>query len=832
MERIEGVVEEIIYDNEENGYKVCCVKTGDTETVVKGILPFLNVGESIVAEGSWETHSVYGLQFSVKNYEKQLPSDLAGIKAFLASGLIQGIGPGLAGLIVDRFGADTFQVILFEPERLKSVRGITEKKVAKICEAFKTHKESSEAVMFFSRFGVGTALALKVYRMYGADTVRIASENPYLLAETVNGITFRTADRIAMELGFPEYHEERVQSCMLYVLSLAYGEGHVSLPEEVLYSSLTRLIPCGELLFRSALAALLARKKIRVCMQNQVCMIYPDYMFEAERYIEKRLAELSSQRFSVSGRNVAHTISAFEKENGIRLAEKQREAVSKAGENGFLIITGGPGTGKTTIIKAIIRVLMAEGGSCLLAAPTGRAAKRMSLACGVEAKTIHRLLEIDYAAERDGEARDDRNVAFKRNENSPLKCDALIVDESSMADTLLFYHLLKAIRYGTRLILVGDKDQLPSVGPGKVLRDSIACGRFETVVLEEIYRQNASSLITLNAHRVNKGEMPELNAQEGDFFLMVRRDAAGCIATLRELCTVRLPRKYGIDPMTDLQVILPNRRGSCGSIHVNKELQNALNPPGVGKREIEVSGVIFREGDRVMQIKNNYDLMWEGLYDAALTGEGVFNGEMGVIRSIDTKNRIVSVVFDESRLVFYDSMSLRELEHSYAITVHKSQGSEFDYCLIPIVNVTPMLMTRNLLYTAITRAKKLAVILGTREDLKRMIDNDQEVLRYTGLFKLDPGGEKAAEVWLFRESLRLQEAERQETERQEEASEGTDGDGPAGTPERIAAADLAEASARAPATGLAGTLKQAPAAEAGETGDASDEDEDDEDPFE
>lgn len=749
MEKIKGVVEEIIYDNDENGYKVCSIDTGETEIVARGVMPFLNVGEYILAEGSWETHSIYGLQFSVKSFEKQLPSDIAGIKAFLASGLIEGVGPGLAGLIVDKFGGDTFNVIMFQPELLQTVRGITAKKVAKISEAFKQHKESSETVMFFSRFGVGTALALKVYRMYGADAVNIVSENPYLLAETVSGISFKTADRIAMELGFPENYDERVQSCIMYVLSLAYGEGHVSLPESSLYSALTRFVPCSELLFKNSLASLLAKKKIAVCMQEDVCMVYPDYMFEAERYIEKRLEELSSQKFSISGRNIARTISFFEKENDIQLAEKQREAVSKAGKNGFMIITGGPGTGKTTIINAIIRVIMAEGGSCLLAAPTGRAAKRMSLACGMEAKTIHRLLEIDYAIERDGETRDDRNIAFKKNENSPLKCDALIVDESSMADTLLFYHLLKAVRYGTRLILVGDKDQLPSVGPGKVLRDIIGCGRFETVVLEEIYRQNAKSLITVNAHRVNKGEMPELNSQEGDFFLMVRRDTDSCIATLRELCAARLPRKYGIDPMTDIQVIMPNRRGSCGSMNVNKALQEALNPPGFGKHEIEVSGVIFREGDRVMQIKNNYDLMWEGLYDAALTGEGVFNGEMGVIQSIDTKNRMVSVVFDESRLVFYDYLALRELEHSYAITVHKSQGSEFDYCIIPIVNVTPMLMTRNLLYTAITRAKKLAVILGTKEDLKMMIDNDQEVLRYTGLFKLPEGGRDAAAAYVF-----------------------------------------------------------------------------------
>lgn len=735
MEKIKGVVEEIIFDNDENGYKVCSVDTGESEAVVRGIMPFLNVGEYIIAEGTWETHSLYGLQFNVKSFDKQLPSEISDIKAFLASGLIDGIGPGLAGSIVDKFGGDTFNVIMFQPELLQTVRGITAKKVAKINDAFKKHKESSETVMFFARYGVGTSLALKVYRMYGADAVSVVSDNPYILAENVSGISFKTADRIAMELGFPENAEERILAGIIFVLSQSYGEGHVCIPEEKLFGELVKHAACDNELFEACLLLLQRRRKVVACIQDGIRMIYLGYMYESERYIEKKLGELSAQRFETAEKNISKNIEFFEKENNIVLADKQREAISKAGRNGVLIITGGPGTGKTTIIKAIIRTIMTDGGSCLLAAPTGRAAKRMSIACGAEAKTIHRLLEIDYSVERDEETRDDRNIAFKRNENSPLKCDALIIDESSMVDTLLMYHLLKAIKNGTRLILVGDKDQLPSVGPGKILRDIIESGRFETVVLDEIYRQNSESLITLNAHLVNKGEMPELNSMEGDFFLMSRYDTDSCIATLKELCVKRLPQKYRIDPMSDIQVIIPNRKGSCGSVSVNRSLQAVINPPSAGKKEIELSGVIFREGDKVMQIKNNYDLMWEGLYNPAVTGEGVFNGEMGIIRSIDVKNRIVSVVFDDNRLVFYDYPAMRELEHSYAITVHKSQGSEFDYCIIPIVNVTPMLMTRNLLYTAITRAKKLAVILGTRENLKTMIDNDQEILRYTGLFK-------------------------------------------------------------------------------------------------
>ncbi len=739
MERIKGVVEEIIFDNDDNGYKVLVVDTGTEEAVVRGIMPFLNVGEYIVAEGTWETHNIYGLQFSVKSFDKQLPSDVQGIKSFLASGLIEGIGPGLAGAIVDKFGQDTFNIIMFQPELLTSVRGITAKKVQKISEAFIKHKESSEAVMFFARFGVGTAAALKVYRVYGADTIKIVSENPYVLADEIDGITFKTADKIAMDLGFAEDSAERVMSCIIYVLSQALGEGHACFEAGRLFSILRRNVICDAETFDECLETLCARQRLVICGVDGLRMVYLKYMYDAERYIEERLCMLAEHGFSPNEKNIEKTIKFFEKENDILLAEKQRQAIKMAGRSGLLIITGGPGTGKTTIIKAIMRVIMAEGGECLLAAPTGRAAKRMSIACGTQAKTIHRLLEIDYAAERSGEERDDRNISFKRNEKSPLKCDALIIDESSMVDTLLMFHLLRAVKKGTRVILVGDKDQLPSVGAGKVLRDVIESERFETVVLDEIYRQDAKSLITVNAHSVNKGQMPELNTKDGDFFLMTRHDTESCIATLKELCSTRLPAKYGIDPLNDIQVIMPNRKGSCGSLAVNKELQSVLNPPEYGKKEIELAGVVFREGDRVMQVKNNYDLIWEGLYNPAITGEGVFNGEMGVISNIDVKNRIVSVVFDENRLVFYDYLSMRELEHSYAITVHKSQGSEFDYCIIPIVNVSPMLMTRNLLYTAVTRAKKLAVILGTRENLKQMIDNDSEELRYTGIFKT--GGE-------------------------------------------------------------------------------------------
>ena len=494
------------------------------------------------------------------------------------------------------------------------------------------------------------------------------------------------------------------------------------------------------MLFEDCIETLSGSQKIEVCETDGERMIYQKYMYEAERYIENRLESLADTELSCNRKNVEKTIKFFEKENNITLAEKQCEAIRLSSNQGVLIITGGPGTGKTTIIKAIMRVIMSEGGVCFLAAPTGRAAKRMSLACGENAKTIHRLLEIDYVADKNGEVRDDRSVSFRKNEKSPLNCDALIVDEFSMVDTILLFHLLRAVKNGTKLILVGDKDQLPSVGAGNVLRDIIASGKFETVVLDEIYRQDAKSLITVNAHCVNRGEMPELNAPDGDFFLMSRYDSASCIETLKELYKTRLPKKYGIDPMTDIQVIMPNKKGVTGSLAVNKELQAVLNPPSPKKREVEVAGVIFREGDRVMQIKNNYDLVWEGLYNPAITGEGIFNGEMGVISSIDVKNRIVSVVFDDNRLAFYDYTVLKELEHSYAITVHKSQGSEFDYCIIPIVNVTPMLMTRNLLYTAITRAKKLAVILGTRENLKMMIDNDSEVLRYTGLFKTGGDG--------------------------------------------------------------------------------------------
>ncbi|MBO4363999.1 MAG: ATP-dependent RecD-like DNA helicase [Clostridia bacterium] len=743
MEKIRGTVSGVIYENDDTGYRVCDVEGDNGEFfTVTGQMPPLYTGEIIEAEGTWSEHPSYGPQFKAVSIVLSLPSDTEGIRAFLASGLIPGIGPVLASKIVKKFGPATFQTVELFPERLAEVPGITAKKARAIQEAFEKHRESSDTVMFFSKFGVGTRLAMEMYRRYGESAVEHVSNDPYFAVGTVRGFAFATAERIANELGFAQDCPERLRAYVVHMLGLAAGEGHVFVPADTLFAEIKRKTGIERSEFDDELKVLSGKKKIKVeeltdSEGNTVTAVWLCYLYEAERGIEKKLRELASRHQEADQARIEKRIKRFEKESGIELDEKQKSAVASAALNGVSVITGGPGTGKTTIIKAILYVLRDMGVKTFLAAPTGRAAKRMSNACDEEAKTIHRLLEPDFSSLNlePGEEVGDEDMKFRHNAANPLEADCIILDEVSMVDTVLMFRLLEAVRTGSRLVLVGDNDQLPSVGPGRVLRDIIASNAFETTRLDYIYRRDSDSYISYNAHLVNTGEMPEMNVRGGDFFRLNPGSQHECLENAAALVKTRLPAAYGLDPFTDIQVITPNKRGPCGSEALNQILQETLNPPHKGCEEIQVRDTVFRTGDRVMQTKNNYELEWEDYDDPSIYGAGVFNGEMGRVARIDRQEKMLYVLFDDNRYVAYDFVEMAELELCYAITVHKSQGSEFDYCVISICGVTPTLMTRNLLYTAITRAKKLCVILGTTEALAEMIGNNREIRRYTSLFK-------------------------------------------------------------------------------------------------
>lgn len=730
-ESLQGRIEEIIYENDENGYKICEVDCDGEYVTIRGSLPFLHIGERISALGHWETHKAYGEQFIVESYEKAMPTNQEDLYHFLASGLIPGVGAVTASAIVEAFGDSALDVMMEHPEQLASIRGISHNKAMKIGQAVQEQFQMSNIVMFFHRYAIGTHLAVKVYKKYGGSAVSVVESNPYRLVEDVPGIGFRTADQIAQTLGLPKDSYNRICAGLLHLLSESYQNGHVFLPEDLLLRQALSLLECSREDATHCLELLEQEVRIVILPGQYGRHVYLRYLFECEQYVAQKLGKLAKADFFLETRHIEDSVKQFEKRSGFSLDLRQREAIEAAGKHGVSIITGGPGTGKTTLIRAIIHLLFASGQRCLLAAPTGRAAKRMTEACGMEAKTIHRLLEINYA--RSDEP--DLDVRFSKGEHDPLDTEAVIIDETSMVDLLLLYHLLKAITPGTRLIFVGDKDQLPSVGPGKILRDLIASHRFPVVVLDEIHRQENESLIAINAHRINQGQMPDLNVRDKDFFLLRRRNQQDCLQLVTELCADRLPKAYGIDPFQDLQVIIPTKKGVCGVRNVNVALQNALNPPSPGKKERELHGILFREGDRVMQIRNNYELEWQKTDQSLVKGNGVFNGEMGVLEHLDEKNKEATVIFDDDRFVIYSWDLLQELEHCYAVTVHKSQGSEFDYCIVPIFPTTPMLMTRNLLYTAITRAKKLAVLIGSEECLREMIGNNSEQLRYTSLLE-------------------------------------------------------------------------------------------------
>ncbi len=726
MDEIQGVISEVVYRNEQNGYTVLELECDKEQYTVVGYFSFINIGEMIKVCGKWVQHPDYGRQFKAESYTIVTPATLNGIERYLASGLISGIGPHTAKKLVEKFGMDTLDIIQYSPVRLTEVEGIGEKKAAKIFEAFQEQKELRDIMVFLEQYGIGPTYAVRIYKTYGAHTIAEIKENPFKLADDVFGIGFKMADKVAAAMGISKASEYRLASGTRYVLNQFHGMGHSYIPQDELISAAATLLEVEPGLLDEVLFRLFLDKKIVIEVLNDVKAVYSAPFHKAEAGVTRQLLQLLRYSAPCLDLDIEKEINTIEKEEGVELAENQREAVRAAINEGILIITGGPGTGKTTTIKTIIRLFENNQLEVLLAAPTGRAAKRMQEATGREAKTIHRLLEYGFGD-------NEEDTFFQKNEESPLECDAIIIDEVSMIDILLMNNLLKAIAEGTRVILVGDVDQLPSVGPGNVLRDIIDSEAIPVVRLNEIFRQAQESMIVVNAHRINKGEAPTFNAKDKDFFLIRQDQQEEILSTILELCSERLPKYAGYSSFEGIQVLSPMKKGVCGVLNLNVELQKILNPPHPRKIEKQYRDITYRIGDKVMQIKNNYQLKWYALSDFQKEGEGVFNGDLGTILNIDNEEQCMEVVFDGERLVRYDYAMLDELEHAYALTVHKSQGSEFPILVMPITYGPPMLLTRNLLYTALTRAREMVVLVGKERYLNQMVENNRITKRYSGL---------------------------------------------------------------------------------------------------
>ena len=726
MAGIEGLVESIIYRNDANGYTVCEISTEQGTVTLVGSMPYVNEGEMLKAQGSWTSHRDYGEQFKVESYERILPQTADAIERYLASGVIKGIGPVTAKRIVERFGTESINIIQYNPKKLSSIKGISMPKAEAIARLFDEQRELMNVVIFLQKFGLGPTYAAKLYKEYGRDTIEQIKRNPYRLSDEIYGIGFRTSDRIAMNLGFDPSSMFRVCSAIKYLLARAADSGHTYLPRDMLMEKAGELLNTDIYSLEDALESLLLENSIFIEKEGRSSNVYLKSFYLAEQNSAIRLNSICSGEFKEIKKRIEETIEEVEREEGIKLADLQKKAVKSAIAHGVLVITGGPGTGKTTIIKSLIRIFMRNGLKVELAAPTGRAAKRMAEATGYEARTLHRLLETAYSA-------DSEEQVFQRNEYNPLEADAIIVDEMSMVDMLLFHALLRAMIPGTRLIMVGDSDQLASVGPGNVLKDIISSEMVSTVRLTEIFRQSEESRIVLNAHLINRGEIPEINNRNQDFFFVNINGGERILQSICELCSQRLPGAYGYMSMRDIQVLTPTRKGIVGVANLNIELQSVLNPPSGSKNELRLSGHLFREGDRVMQVRNNYLIRWKR-FDGGneIWGDGVFNGDMGFITEIDKEGQLLKVYFDDDRIVEYDFTTLDELEPAYAVTIHKSQGSEFPVVVIPMYPGPPVLMTRNLLYTAVTRAKERVVLVGNGEVFSGMINNVREVLRYSG----------------------------------------------------------------------------------------------------
>lgn len=751
--RLEGTVERVIFTNRENGYTVCELASDEGELItVVGILPFTGEGERLRVMGKYEVHGTYGKQFKAEYYEKVIPTEKSAILRYLSSGAVKGIGPKTAARIVETFAEDTFEILEKNPEYLTNIPGISPKKAEAIGSLFR-QQFGMRSVMLFTGDFFGPSAAVKIYKRFGHAAVDILKQDPFLLCREVRGIGFNKVDKFAESLGLQKDAPCRIKAGLrAFLLANATGNGHVYIPLRQLLPAAAdflqldgegqeRLAPV-----KDALRALLEDGTLRKRqVKGSACIFLREYD-EAELTVCERLKMLDRTVTVYDPADIERLIETEERISGIRYALMQKNAIKGALRSGVMILTGGPGTGKTTVIRAIIHILEQIGCEIVLTAPTGRAAKRMSEATSREAKTIHRLLEVDFS---DGETGDEQ-MKFRKNENEPLEQNAVIVDECSMVDTLLMASLLRAMRPGTRLILIGDADQLPSVGAGNVLSDILRSERFTTVCLKEIFRQARESLIVTGAHEINSGEMPRLTSKDGDFFFLPRDTDEKIAATIASLLAVRLPKSYGESIREQTQVISPSKKGAAGTAALNPLLQSVLNPPDKGKKEKSAGGRIFREGDKVMQIRNDYDIEWEsdgGLLTAfelsgkkedgkrTVTGRGIFNGDIGYIKEIDFKNEKVSVLF-EDKLAAYDFTALDELDHAYAVTVHKSQGSEYPVVILPMFLYTPRLLTRELLYTAVTRAQKMVILVGKEEAIRLMVGNSRRPRRYTSLAEL------------------------------------------------------------------------------------------------
>ena len=730
MEVRKGYVEHIVFRNNDNGYTVFQLVSEEEELTCVGLFSVLAEGELVQVSGYMKEHPLYGEQLQVEQYELLAPEDETAMERYLGSGAIKGIGAAMAARIVRRFKGDTFRIIEEEPERLAEVKGISEKKAIEISAQMEEKKDLRQAMMFLTQYGISVPLAVKIYQQYGNRTYQVVEENPYRLADDISGIGFKIADEIASRIGIHTDSDYRIRSGLLYVLLQATGEGHTCLPKEDLLHRAAALLGVEEEQMETQLMNLCMDRKLVMKEQNGKVMVWYGQYYYMELNVAKMLHDLNLE-CEMEESQIVKKLSKVEKQASITLDEMQRKAVVEAVKNGVLVITGGPGTGKTTTINAIIRYFETEDMEILLAAPTGRAAKRMTEATGWEAVTIHRLLELS------GVPSDDRSTAsFERNEENPLEADVIIIDEMSMVDIFLMNALLKAVSVGTRLILVGDINQLPSVGPGCVLKDIIRAGSCPVVQLTRIFRQASQSDIIVNAHKINRGEHVILDNKSRDFFFLQRQDPNVILRVVLALVQEKMPRYVDARP-TDIQVLTPMRKGSLGVENLNEMLQRYLNPPSPEKNEKETARGRFREGDKVMQIKNNYQIEWEARnrYGIAVDkGTGIFNGDMGIVQQIDLLAETMEVLFDDYRTVTYSFQMLEELELAYAVTIHKSQGSEYPAVVIPLLTGPRMLMNRNLLYTAVTRARSCVTLVGSPETFAQMIDNASEQTRYSGLY--------------------------------------------------------------------------------------------------
>lgn len=727
MEVLNGFIENIVFKSEDTGYVVCKIRNEKNIISAVGTVPFIKEGQNVRLKGYWTVHKQFGNQFNIQEYEELLPNSLDGIEKYLSAGIIHGIGPVTAKKIIEKFGEETLNIMENHIERLMEIEGIGEKKFQIIYESYIEQQGLKDIILYFHKHGVTNNQCIKIYKKFGPNAKQIVSGNPYILCDEISGIGFKTADRIAMSIGIEVNSEFRIQSGIKYIMNQFCAAGNTFMPKSNIIEECEKNLSISRELIEKNIYDMAAQQKIIIEKVNDIEVGFLLQYYYCELGVTSKIITLGLQQIQTINSDIDFEIDVFEKEQKIQFAQSQREAITGAFNNGIEIITGGPGTGKTTIIKAIIHIYENNGMKVILGAPTGRAAKRMTESTGREAKTIHRLLEMGIS--------DDDESVFEKGESSPLDCDVIIIDEASMIDIILMQTLLKAINLGTRLIIVGDVDQLPSVGPGNVLKDLIESEYIKVVRLKEIFRQGSESLIVINAHKINEGQMPVLNQKDKDFFFINEENQERIVNLIIDLMNRRLPTfNKSWDRLRDMQVLTPMRKGILGVINLNNRLQEMFNPQSKDKKEKTSRDMIFREGDKVMQTKNNYTLKWIRVSGYGENeGVGVFNGDLGFIESIDEERKVLTIIFDEERKVIYDFNFLDELDLAYATTIHKSQGSEFKVVIIPVFMGSPFLMNRNLLYTGITRAKQLVVVVGFQKALMYMINNTNSIERYSAL---------------------------------------------------------------------------------------------------